>query len=443
MGLTSTNKLENNKVELVITVGGEEFKAATQKAYEKLVTKIDVPGFRKGKAPRKMIEKMYGDGIFVEEAVNSLYPQAYESAVEEAAVTPVDRADIEITEANADGFTFKATVTVKPEIELGEYKGIEATKSIQTVYAADVNEELERMRKRNAREIAVEGRNAKKDDKVVIDFEGFVDGVAFEGGKAENYPLVLGSNQFIPGFEDQIIGQKPNEEFDVNVKFPEEYHAEDLKGKDATFKVTIKSITVDELPKLDDEFAKDVSEFDTLKDLKADIKKQMTEAKEQEAQTAVEDDIITTVIEGIKGDIPEVMYTNKVNEMIQDFQYRLASQGMNFEVYSQYTGTSMEELRKTFEPTANRQVKTRLALEKIVELENITPSADEIAAEYERLSKAYGTELDKVKSFIKESDLSLDIAVGKAIDFLVENAKIKEVKVKKADKAEETEESED
>lgn len=440
MGLTSTKKIENNKVELEITVGGEEFKAATQKAYEKMVVNMNVPGFRKGKAPRKMIEKMYGEGIFVEEAVNMLYPTAYEAAIDEAKIEPVDRAEIEVTDANPEGFTFKATVTVKPEIELGEYKGIEATKTVQTVYAADVNEELEKLRKRNAREITVEGRSAKAEDKVVIDFEGFVDGVAFEGGKAEDYPLVLGSNQFIPGFEDQIVGHNQGEEFDVNVKFPEEYHAADLKGKDATFKVKIKSISVDELPKVDDEFAKDISEFETLKDLKADIKKQMTDAREAEAMTAVEDEIITQVIEGIKGDIPEVMYTNKVNEMVQDFQYRLASQGMTMEVYSQYTGTSMEGLRKTFEPTATRQVKTRLALEKIVANENIKPSDEDIKAEYERLAKAYGTDVEKVKEFIPLKALTLDIAVGKAIDFLIENAKIKEVKLKKSDLADEVDE---
>ena len=440
MGLTSTKKIENNKVELEITVGGEEFKAATQKAYEKMVVNMNVPGFRKGKAPRKMIEKMYGEGIFVEEAVNMLYPTAYEAAIDEAKIEPVDRAEIEVTDANPEGFTFKATVTVKPEIELGEYKGIEATKTVQTVYAADVNEELEKLRKRNAREITVEGRSAKAEDKVVIDFEGFVDGVAFEGGKAEDYPLVLGSNQFIPGFEDQIVGHNQGEEFDVNVKFPEEYHAADLKGKDATFKVKIKSISVDELPKVDDEFAKDISEFETLKDLKADIKKQMTDAREAEAMTAVEDEIITQVIEGIKGDIPEVMYTNKVNEMVQDFQYRLASQGMTMEVYSQYTGTSMEGLRKTFEPTATRQVKTRLALEKIVANENIKPSDEDIKAEYERLAKAYGTDVEKVKEFIPLKALTLDMAVGKAIDFLIENAKIKEVKLKKSDLADEVDE---
>ncbi|MEG1448605.1 MAG: trigger factor, partial [Oscillospiraceae bacterium] len=222
MSLTSTKKLESNKVELEITVGGEEFKAATQKAYEKMVVNMNVPGFRKGKAPRKMIEKMYGEGIFVEEAVNMLYPQAYEAAIEEAKIEPVDRAEIEVSDANPEGFSFKAIVTVKPEIELGDYKGIEVTKNIQTVYAADVNAEIENLRKKNAREIAVEDRNAKTDDKVVIDFEGFVDGVAFEGGKAEDYPLVLGSNQFIPGFEDQIVGQKQGEEFEVNVKFPED-----------------------------------------------------------------------------------------------------------------------------------------------------------------------------------------------------------------------------
>ena len=440
MGLTSTKKIENNKVELEITVGGEEFKAATQKAYEKMVVNMNVPGFRKGKAPRKMIEKMYGEGIFVEEAVNMLYPTAYEAAIDEAKIEPVDRAEIEVADANPEGFKFKATVTVKPEIELGEYKGIEATKTVQTVYAADVNEELEKLRKRSAREIAVDGRSAKAEDKVVIDFEGFVDGVAFEGGKAEDYPLVIGSNQFIPGFEDQIVGHNQGDEFDVNVKFPEEYHAEDLKGKEAIFKVKIKSISVDELPKIDDEFAKDISEFETLKDLKADIKKQMTEAREKEAMTAVEDEIITQIIEGIKGDIPEVMYTNKVNEMVQDFQYRLASQGMTMEVYSQYTGTSMEGLRKTFEPTATRQVKTRLALEKIVANENIKPSDEDIKEEYERLSKAYGTDVEKVKEFIPLKALTLDIAVGKAIDFLIENAKIKEVKLKKSDLADEVDE---
>lgn len=433
MSLISSNKTATNTVELEVAVSAEQFQDAIMKAYRKNVKKIALPGFRKGKAPKAMIEKMYGADFFYEDAINMIYPQAYSEAVDEAKIQPVDRADVhdlKINEGGA-GFTFKATVTVKPEVEVKDYKGIKAEKTIETIMAADVNAELDQMRDRNGRLVAVENRAAKKGDTATIDYEGFVDGVAFQGGKGEAFPLVLGSGQFIPGFEDQVIGKKPGEEFDVNVTFPEVYHAENLQGKDATFKVKLHSLQEKELPALDDEFAKDVSEFDTLADLKKDIKEKLQAKADKKAQDDVENELITTVINNMVVELPQCMIDHKVDEMVNDFNYRLQSQGMNLEMYLHYTGMEMDSFRESFKESAERQVKIRLALEKIVELEGITASEEDINAEYEKLAKNYGMEVEKIKNYIKADDIAEDVKVNKAIDLVRNSAEITEKKVKK------------
>ena len=433
MSLISSNKTATNTVELEVAVNAEQFQDAIMKAYRKNVKKISLPGFRKGKAPKAMIEKMYGADFFYEDAINMIYPQAYSEAVDEAKIQPVDRADVhdlKINEGGA-GFTFKATVTVKPEVEVKDYKGIKAEKTIETIMAADVNAELDQMRDRNSRLVAVENRAAKKGDTATIDYEGFVDGVAFQGGKGEAFPLVLGSGQFIPGFEDQVIGKKIGDEFDVNVTFPEVYHAENLQGKDATFKVKLHSLQEKELPALDDEFAKDVSEFDTLADLKKDIKEKLQAKADKKAQDDVENELITTVINNMVVELPQCMIDHKIDEMVNDFSYRLQSQGMNLEMYLHYTGMEMDSFRESFKESAERQVKIRLALEKIVELEGITASEEDINAEYEKLAKNYGMEVEKIKNYIKAEDIAEDVKVNKAIDLVRNSAEITEKKVKK------------
>lgn len=448
MSLTSTNKVETNVVELIVAVSEEELQKAVQAAYKKNVGKIAIPGFRKGKAPKAMIEKLYGKDFFYEDAVNALYPVAYEAAVEEANIDPVDQAKVDNLEfKEGEGFTFRATVTVKPEVEISDYKGIKAEKTIETIMAADVNAELDKLRERNARLVTVENRAAKKDDTATIDFEGFVDGVAFEGGKGEEYPLVLGSGAFIPGFEEQVIGHKLGEEFDVNVTFPEEYHVDTLCGKPAVFKVAIKNLQKKELPVLDDEFAKDVSEFDTLADLKKDIKEKLQAGKDEAAQQEVEQTLIDAVVANMKAEIPQVMIENKANELMNDFAYRLQSQGLGLDMYLQYTGMDQESFRKSFEGSAERQVKVRLAMEKIAELEGVSVTVDELDAEFKRLAEMYGLEEAKIREFIPTKDVKEDLYVTKAIDIVRGSAEITEKKVKKSaskakkeDEAEETEE---
>lgn len=433
MSLTASNKIDTNRVELEIAVSEKDFQDALVQAYRKNVKKITLPGFRKGKAPKAMIEKMYGKDFFYEDAINLLYPKAYEAAVEEAAIEPVDRAEVGDLKIVGDGqgFTFKATVTVKPEVEVKDYKGIKAEKSIDTIMAADVNAELEKMRDRNGRLVSTE-RAAKMGDTATIDFEGFREGVAFEGGKGENFPLVLGSGQFIPGFEEQIVGKKPGEEFDIDVTFPEQYHSQELAGKAAVFHITLRSLQEKELPALDDEFAKDVSEFDTLADLKKDIKEKLQKAADQKAQTNMENDLITAVIEKMTGEIPDCMIENKVTEQVNDFSYRLQSQGLNLPTYLQYTGMDENAFRETFRASAERQVKIRLALEKIAQLEKLEANDEEVEAEYAKLAKNYGIEVERVKSFLPAAEVRRDVAVNKAIDLVRDSAQVTEKKVKKA-----------
>ena len=445
MSLTSVNKLEHNTVELLISVSEEQFQDALVKAYKKKVKSIALPGFRKGKAPKAMIEKMYGKEFFYDDAINMVYPSAYEAAVEESKIQPVDRANISDLEVKeGEGFSFKVTVTVKPEVTVKDYKGIKAEKVVETMMAAEVNAEIERMRERNSRLTNVE-RAAKNGDTALIDFEGFKDGVAFEGGKGNNFPLSLGSGQFIPGFEEQIVGHVANDEFDVNVTFPEDYHAEDLKGQPVVFKVKLNAVQEKEVPALDDEFVKDVSEFDTVAELKKDVKAKLQKQADEKAQNDVENDLISAVIENMEGEIPECMFEHKVDEMVNDFNYRLQSQGMNMELYLHYTGATMEEFRATFRDPAERQVKIRLALEKIAEVENIVASEEDVNAEYEKLAKNYGIPVEKVKGVLPASEIEKDVVVNKAIDLVRDSAEITEKKVKKSsskkakDEAEEAE----
>ena len=423
MTLVSTNKTDKNTVQLEIKVGAEEFKPAVDRAYRKNAPKITVPGFRPGKAPRAMIEKTYG-GFFMEEAVNELFPAAYESAVEEAAIEPVDKAEIEVKEVGEDGFTFVATVTVKPQVSISSYKGIKGSKKTASVKDEEVERTLKSLQERGARQITVEDRAAQLGDTATIDFEGFVDGEAFAGGKGEGFDLVLGSGQFIPGFEDQVVGHNVGEEFDVNVTFPEEYHAEELKGKAAVFKVKLHELKVKELPELDDEFAKDVSEFDTLAELKADIQAKLLERSQKQCDDEFENELVTGVIANMEADIPECMIERRIDEMVQDFGYRLQSQGLNLETYLKYTGSELESFRKTFREQAERHVRIRLALEEITKLENLTASEEEIEKEYARLAEMYGIEVAKVKEFIPTKDVAMDVAVNKAIDLIKENAEV-------------------
>lgn len=433
MSLTASNKIEKNKVELEVSVDEAQFQDAIMKAYRKNVKKIAIPGFRKGKAPKAIIEKMYGADFFYEDAINAIYPVAYEQAIDEAGVEPVDRADVTDLKMNAEtkGFSFKATVTVKPEVSVKNYKGIKAEKNIDSVMAADVNAEIEKMRERNGRLVTVEDREAKLQDVANIDFEGFKEGVAFEGGKGEGVQLNLGTHQFIEGFEEQVVGKKVGEEFEVNVTFPTEYHAPDLAGQPAVFKVKLNSLQEKELPVLDDEFAKDVSEFDTLADLKKDLKEKLQAAADKRAQNDVENNLITTVIENMEADIPQCMIENKINEMMNDFSYRLQAQGMNLEMYLQYAGLDMASFHDTFTASAERQVKIRLALEKIAEIENIPASDEEVANEYEKMAEHYGIEVEKVKTFLKENEIRKDVAVNKAIDLIRDSSEVTEKKVKK------------
>ena len=432
MSLKETKKIDTNRYQLEITVDGEKFREAIREAYKKNSKKINVPGFRRGKAPLHIIETYYGTEIFFEDALNLLYNDLVDEAITESGLKVInDKMDFEMVSiSKEDGADFKVSVTTYPEIEIGDYKGLKAEKTAVKVDAAEVNAEVNAMAERNARMVSVEDRAAKKDDTVIIDFEGFVDGKAFDGGKAEGHSLVLGSGQFIPGFEDQIIGKNIGDEFDVNVTFPEDYGAKDLAGKAAVFKVKLHEIKIKELPTVDDEFAKDVSEFDTLKELKADIKKKALERKQKAADEAVENALVQQIVDGIKGDIPEAMFENRLEKCVEDFAYRLQSQGLNLETYLKYTNSNIDEFKKSFRPQAEMQVKYRLALEKIVELENITPDEKDIEEQYKKMAEDYGVELEKVKSAIPASELSKDIAVGKAIDFIKENAVITEVEPK-------------
>ncbi len=426
MTLKETKKIETNRYQLEIAIDGEQFREAIKQAYRKEGKKINVPGFRKGKAPLHIIETYYGSEVFFEDALNLLYADAVEAAINESGLKVIDdKMDFDLVSiSKEDGVDFKVSVTTYPEITLEAYKGLKAERPLVKVEAAEVNAEIKSLQERNARMVSVEDRAAKKGDTVVIDFEGFQDGVAFDGGKAEGHSLELGSGQFIPGFEDQIIGKNIDDEFDVNVTFPEEYGAENLAGKPAVFKVKLHEIKLRELPVADDEFAKDVSEFDTLKELKADLKKKALERKKKAAEEAVENILVQQIVDGIKGEIPEAMFTNRLNQSVEEFGYRLQSQGMSLDLYLQYTGSTIEQFRETFRPQAEMQVKYRLALEKIVELEGIKADEEAVEAEFAKIAEGYGVEVDKVRAVIPASEVEKDVAVGKAIDFVKANAVI-------------------
>ncbi|MEE1005691.1 MAG: trigger factor [Acutalibacteraceae bacterium] len=439
MSLKETKKIDTNRHQLEITVDGEKFREAIAEAYKKNGKKINVPGFRKGKAPLHLIEKYYGAEIFFEDALNLLYNDLVEEAIKDSGLKVInDKMDFEMVSiSKEDGVDFKVSVTTYPEIEIGEYKGLKAEKAAVKVTTEEVEAELNSMAERNARMVSVEDRAAQNGDTVIIDFEGFKDGVAFDGGKAEGHSLTLGSGQFIPGFEDQIVGKNIGDEFDVNVTFPEDYGAEDLAGKEAVFKVKLHEIKVRELPTVDDEFAKDVSEFDTLDELKADLEKKALERKTKAADEAVENALVQQIVDSIKGEIPEAMYENRLEQLTEDYAYRLQSQGLSLDMYLKYTNSNIDEFKKSFRPQAEGQVKFRLALEKIVELENITPSEEELEAEFAKLAEGYGVEVEKVKAVIPAEEISKDVAVGKAIDLVKENAVITEVEEKKAEESSE------
>ena len=424
MNLVKSEKLENSKHELQFSVDAAAFNEAVEKAFKREGRKYSIPGFRKGKAPRHMIEKMYGADIFHYDAINDIFPEAYEAAVKETGIEPVDRPEVEVVSMSAEeGAVLKAVVTVKPEVKIGEYKGLEAVKTVKAVEDSAVDAEIDRMRERNARILTREGK-AENGDITDIDFEGFIDGTAFEGGKGEHFSLTLGSGQFIPGFEDQIVGHEAGEEFDVNVKVPEEYQAAELAGKDATFKVKLHEVKYKELPVADDEFAKDVSEYDTIDELKASIRKNMEESNEKQAELEVENALVDKVIETLEGDIPAVMIENRIDEMVRDFEYRLGQQGLRLEDYIKYTGGDEAKFREGFKDQADKQVKIRLALEAVADAEGIVATEEDFENELSRIAGMYQMEVDKVRSLVPEAEVKRDLAVNKAIDFIKSNAKI-------------------
>lgn len=434
MNLISCEKLEKSMVELQFSIDAETFKAAVNNAFKREGKKYAIPGFRKGKAPRHMIEKMYGSDIFHYDAVNDLFPEAYEAAVKEAKIDVVGRPDPEVVSmSEADGVVLKVKVAVKPEVELGEYAGLTVTKEAKNVNEADVDAEVKRMQDRNGRLLTREGA-AENGDTVDIDFEGFVDGKAFEGGKAEHYSLVLGSGSFIPGFEDQVVGHSAGEEFDVNVKFPEEYGAAELAGKDATFKIKLHEVKYKELPALDDDFAKDVSEYDTLDELKDSIRNNIKTNLDKQAEQKVENDLMDQVITNMKADIPDAMVDSRIDELVQDFEYRISQQGLKLADYLKYMGMNIEQFRAQFKDQADKQVKMRLAMEAIVAKEGITASDEEFEEEVKRIADAYKMEADKVKSIVDAAAVKADLAINKAIDFVKEKANVVTAEPKEEEK---------
>lgn len=426
MSLKATNNVETNKYELEIEISAEDFEAAIEKAYLKARKNIAMPGFRKGKAPRKLIEKEYGEQVFFEDAVNLLYAPVVNGAVEESGLELVTRPEVEVTEISKEnGVKLKATCITKPEVEVKDYKGIEVEKVVNPVTDEDINKQLDALREKNVTVETVDDRAAENGDDVVIDFEGFKDDVAFEGGKAEDFTLSLGSGQFIPGFEDQIVGHNAGEDFDINVTFPDEYQVKELAGAPAVFKIKLKSISKKVMPELDDDMVKDSTEFDTVDEYKADVKKKLEEANEKHADSEVEAKIFNKVIENMTAEIPQVMFDNRVNEMIGELEQRLAPQGISLDLYMQYTGQTIDTVKKAYAEQAEKQVKLRLALEKIAKLENIEVTEDELKAEFDKLAEAYKLDVDQIKQFIHDDDLKKDIAVGKAVDLIKDAAVIK------------------
>ncbi|WP_458412305.1 trigger factor [Schinkia sp. CFF1] len=424
---TKWEKLEGNQGVLTIEVDAETVNVALDKAFKKVVNKVNVPGFRKGKVPRKMFEQRFGVESLYQDALDVMLPDAYSKAIDETGIEPVDYPEIDVQQMEkGKSMIFTATVTVKPEVQLGDYKGLEVEAQDTTVTDEDVEEELKRLQEKNAELVVKEDGAVEDGDTVVIDFEGFVDGEAFEGGQADNYSLVIGSGQFIPGFEDQIVGMKAGEEKDVNVTFPEEYHAADLAGKPAVFKVNLHEIKYKELPELDDEFAKDVDdEVESLDELKAKLKEKIQADKEHQAMHAKEDAVITKAVDNATVDIPEAMVKSEVDRMLKEFEQRIQMQGLNLELYYQFSGQDEAALREQMQADAEKRVKTNLVLEAIVAAENIEVSEDDLNAEYENIAQMYQTSVEDVKKMFGANNyVAEDLKFKKAIDFLVENSKV-------------------
>jgi trigger factor len=426
MSLKNVNKPEKNVAELEILIEKADFDAAVMNVYKRMVGKISIPGFRKGKAPKGIIEKHYGKGVFYEDALNDLLPDALAAAVSDSGVEVVSAPDIEVGDINEEGVSIKVKYFTKPVIELKQYKGLVAEKVIREVSEDEVNQDVDNARKRNARNIEVTDRPAQLEDTVTMDYSGSVDGEKFEGGTAQGHRLKLGSGQFIPGFEEQIVGHSVGDEFDVNVTFPAEYHAEDLKGKVAVFAVKLHKIEYEELPALDDEFAKDVSEFDTLVAYKADVKARIEERNNQAADAQVEDQLMDTLRANMEGDIPACMFENEIDSMARDYEQRMQAQGIDMKMYFKYTGMDEKSFREQFKEHAEKQVKNRLALEKVVQLEGIQVTAEEVEEEYGKIAAAYGLEAAAVKGQISEELLKKDVAIRKAVDWVKAEANITE-----------------
>ncbi|RKI39131.1 trigger factor [bacterium D16-51] len=419
-------KLEKSMAKLTIEVDSTEFDSAVDKAYQKSRSKISLPGFRKGKAPRAMVEKMYGSGIFYEDAANMIIPDAYESAAKESGLVIVAQPEISVEQVEkGKPFIFTALVAVKPEVTLGEYKGIEVEKQSVEVTQEDVDEAIDRVRESNSRMITVDDRETQDGDTVIIDFDGYCDGEPFEGGKAEDYSLVLGSHSFIDTFEEQLIGKKIGDEVEVNVTFPDQYQAEELQGKPAVFKVKIHEIKMKELPELDDDFAQDVSDCDTLEEYKEDMKKKLCESKEQAAKRAVEEDVVNKIIENAQMEIPDPMVDAQTRQMVQEFAQNLQAQGLSVEQYMQFTGMTQQALLEEIQPQALKRIQSRLVLEAVVEAEGIETSEEDVEKEIESMAGMYQMEPDKLKEMMGENEMKqvrMDIAVQKAVDFVVEAA---------------------
>ncbi len=426
MSLINSTKLdEANKYELEVKVEKETFAAATIKAYKKQVKNINIPGFRKGKAPKHIIERMYGKGVFYDDAIEDTYPSALADATVEAELKPVSVDDLSVGEVSEDGYTFKAKVTVAPELTVDGYKGIEVEKLSTEVTDELVDEELQAVRERNGRMVTVEDRAAENGDTTVIDFEGFVDGEAFEGGKSENYNLRLGDGNFIPGFEEAIVGHKTGEEFTIDVTFPEDYNAENLAGKEAQFKIKLHEIKTKELPEVDDEFVKDVSEKDTLDEYKEELKEKVAKRLEEQAEKDFDDKLTEALEKLAVEEIPEAMYDNEVRDMLNEFDMRLRSQGMDLATYMKYTGMDQGAIEATYKPQAEKRVKIRLVLEAIGRQEKIEVTDEDVEKEYEKLADAYKAKVDEVKTYISKEALSEDIKVEKAMQLVRDNAKVK------------------
>ena len=441
MSLTKSEVIEKNRYELQFSVDKETFDKAINAVYRKMVKNITVPGFRKGKAPKSVVERMYGKGVFYEDAINEVLPEAFGAAVEESKLDIVGNPEFDIVSIDDNGLVMSAKVYVKPDITVNNYVGLEVTKRVEKATDEEIDREIEMVRERNSREIEITDRAADNGDNVIIDYSGSVDGVLFDGGTAEKQPLLLGSGQFIPGFEEQIVGKNIGDEFDVNVTFPTEYHAEELAGKAAVFKVKLHSINKIELPELDDDFAKDVSEFDTFDEYKADIKAKIEKRHETAAENKVEEDLMNKLIEALEDEIPETMYDVEVENCVRDYDNRLRMSGLDLGTYFKYTGMTLEQLREQMRPQAINQVKGRLILEKIAALESLIPSDEMIEEEYNRMATTYNVPLDQVKASIDASAIAEDMKVKMALDFVKEKAVIKKgraTKKKAAPKAEES-----